>query len=55
MTDMKLTVSTRKAMLYYFKKRLRLDVAHLMDEPVECPVNIENEAAFDAAIEEATK
>ncbi|MFG6563587.1 helix-turn-helix transcriptional regulator [Sulfitobacter sp. 1A13421] len=55
MTDMKLTVSTRKAMLYYFKKRLRLDVAHLMDEPVECPLNIENKAAFDAAIEEATK
>jgi len=55
MRDARLTVSTRMAMLYYFEKRLRLDVAHLMDDPGECPVIIENKSAFDAAVEEATK
>ncbi|WP_374834519.1 WYL domain-containing protein [Paenochrobactrum pullorum] len=55
MTDERLTVSTRMAMLYYFEKRLRLDVAHLMSDPGEYPVIIENKSAFDAAVEEATK
>lgn len=55
MTNTRLIISVRKAMLYYFKKRLRLDVAHLVDEPGECPVIIDNNVAFDAAVEEATK
>ncbi|WP_421440099.1 WYL domain-containing protein [Agrobacterium tumefaciens] len=55
MTDAQLAVCTRMAMLYYFEKRLRLDVAHLMNDPGECPVIIENKSAFDAAVEEATR
>ncbi len=54
MTNSELSVPVRKAMLYYFEKRLRLDVAHLIDDPGECPVIIENKAAFDVAVEEAT-
>lgn len=49
------TVSNRMAMLYYFEKRWRLDVAHLMNDPGECPVINENKLAFEAAIEEVTK
>lgn len=55
MIDMKLTVSTRMAMLYYFEKRLQLNAAHLMGDPGEYPVIIENKSAFDAAVEEATR
>ena len=55
MTDSRLSVSTRMAMLYYFEKRLRLDVAHLLKDAGECPVIVENKSDFDAAIEEATK
>ncbi|MCP4317901.1 MAG: WYL domain-containing protein [Hyphomicrobiales bacterium] len=54
MTDGTLKVSVRMAMLYYFEKRLRLDVGHLADEPGECPVVIENKEAFNIAVREAT-
>lgn len=47
-------VPVRKAMLYYFSKRLRLDVAQKFDDPREAPVVIKNRAAFDAALSEAT-
>jgi len=42
-----------KALLYYFQKRLRLDVGGEQDKPQETPVVVSNRAAFDAALAEA--
>ena len=46
-------VMVRKALLYYFQKRLRLDIADKLDNPHEIPVVVANRAAFDAALAEA--
>ena len=46
-------VPVRKALLYYFQKRLRLDVADKLDGPHEIPVVVANRADFDAALAEA--
>ena len=46
-------VLVRKALLYYFQKRLRLDVADGFDDPKETPVVVANRAEFDAALAEA--
>lgn len=54
MTVGKIAVPVRKALLYYFQKRLRLDVADSVDQPREIPVIVANRAAFDAALMEAT-
>jgi WYL domain len=48
-----LHLSMRKALLYYFQKRLRLDVAEALDGPQEVPVVIANKDAFDKALAEA--
>ena len=49
----KVSVSVRKALLYYFQKRLRLDVCSERDKPHETPIIISNRAEFDAALAEA--
>lgn len=46
-------VPVRKALLYYFQKRLRLDLSALIDNPHETPVVVSNREAFDAALAEA--
>lgn len=46
-------VLVRKALLYYFQKRMRLDVADKLDDPHEMPVVVANRADFDAALGEA--
>jgi len=46
-------VMVRKALLYYFQKRLRLDIADKLDNPHEIPVVVANRAAIDAALAEA--
>lgn len=48
-------ISVRQALLYYFQKRLRLDVAGLLDNPSETPVVVSNRAEFDAALRGATQ
>jgi predicted DNA-binding transcriptional regulator YafY len=53
MSGDKIVVPVRKALLYYFQKRLRLDIADVLDKPQESPVIIANRAAFDAALAEA--
>ena len=53
MKDARLRVPVRKALLYYFEKRLRLDVADALDGPHETPVIIANRDAFVAALAEA--
>ena len=52
MDDNALLVPVRKALLYYFHKRLRLDVAEALDNPQEAPVVIANKAAFEKALAE---
>lgn len=49
----KITMPVRYALLYYFKKRLRLDVAETLDDPKEAPVVIENREEFEAALKRA--
>lgn len=53
MQDGKVVVPVRMALLYYFLKRLRLDVADALDRPQEAPVIVSNRAEFDAALKEA--
>ena len=53
MANGKVAVPVRKALLYYFKKRMRLDAAESLDQPHETPVIVSNRAAFDAALAEA--
>jgi predicted DNA-binding transcriptional regulator YafY len=43
----------RKALLYYFQKRLRIDVADVLDNPQEAPVVVANRDAFNKALAEA--
>ncbi|MCB9990468.1 MAG: WYL domain-containing protein [Rhodospirillales bacterium] len=49
----KVKISIRQAFLYYFKKRLRLDVAEHLDNAQEAPVIIENMEEFEQALEAA--
>lgn len=51
----KVSIPVRKSFLYYFQKRLRLDVAHILDNPSETPVVVQNVKAFKFAIAEAKK
>lgn len=53
MKNGQLNVPVRKAILYYFKKRLRLDVAEALDEPKEAPIVIKNRDEFEAMLKEA--
>gem|GEM_PF-84240 len=53
MMDGRAEVLVRKALLYYFQKRLRLNVADRLDNPHEFPVVVTNCAAFEAALAEA--
>ena len=53
MADGRVAVPVRKALLYYFQKRLRLDIADSVDQPHDTPVIVANRAAFDAARAEA--
>ena len=55
MVEGQISISVRKSLLYYFQKRLRLDVAEVLDEPRETPVVVRNREAFDSAVAEADK
>ena len=55
MAEGKAAVPVRKALLYYFQERLRLDVADFADQPHETSVIVANRAAFDAALAEAMR
>jgi len=52
MDNNELRLSVRKSLLYYFEKRLRLDVAEALDDPREAPVVIANKAEFEEALAE---
>lgn len=55
MPDGKISIPVRQALLYYFRKRLRLDVADVLDDPHETPVVVTNRADFDRALAEAMR
>ena len=54
MTNKRADVPLRKALLYYFEKRMRLDFAEALSRPQEVPVVIANRKEFDAALKEAS-
>lgn len=49
----KVIVPVRCALLYYFYKRLRLDVAAYVDKARERPVEVSNQKEFEAALKKA--
>ena len=53
MNDGRVTVPVRHALLYYFNKRLRLDVGAHLDDPPERPVIVANRDEFDRALADA--
>jgi WYL domain len=53
MTQRKLVVPVRYALLYYFNKRLRLDVGPDLDGPQERPVVVANRTEFEEALAKA--
>lgn len=53
MEDGRVVVTVRRAMLYYFSKRLRLDLS--ASDPRETPVVVSNRAEFDSALSEAVR
>ena len=53
MTDGRVSVPVRKALLYYFQKRLRLDAVGALDGPQETPVVIANREELAGALAEA--
>jgi len=53
MNNNQLTLTFRKSLLYYFNKRLRLDVAEALDNPQEAPIVVANKQTFDKALAEA--
>lgn len=53
MTGGQLVLNVRRALLYYFDKRLRLDVGEKLDRPHETPIIVANRAEFENAIREA--
>ena len=55
MTDGQVIIPVRRALLYYFNKRLRLDISDAVDRPSETPAVVKNRAAFDAALAEAMR
>ena len=50
-----IAVSVRKALLYYFNKRLRLDVAKAIDQTKETPVVVLNDRAFQDVLAEMNR
>lgn len=53
MTGGELHMQVRCALLYYFNKRLRLDIAEQVDNPRETPIVVANKAEFRKALAKA--
>ena len=53
MENDQLSLEVKKSLIYYFNKRLRLDVADALDDPREVPVVIADPVAFKKALAEA--
>ena len=55
MQNGEVVVPVRRSLLFYFSKRLRLDLADSIDDPREAPVIVKNRIAFDTALTEAVQ
>ena len=55
MTNNRLEISVRKALLFYFARRFRLDVLQDTARPYESQVVVHNRTEFDAALAEASE
>jgi hypothetical protein len=55
MEDGEIAISIKKSFLYYFRKRLRLDVAQALDNVRETPVVVKNQEEFETALIEADR
>ena len=55
MTKGEISIAVRRSFLYYFQKRLRIDVARALDDPRETPVVVQNQDAFLTALTEANR
>lgn len=53
MTEGQVAIPVRRALLYYFNKRLRLDVGDAVDRPSETPLVVKNRNDFERALAEA--
>ena len=53
MIEERIAVRVRFALVYYFKKRLRVDVAERFDKPRERPIVVANQAEFETALQKA--
>ena len=53
MTNGEISIAVRRSFLYYFQKRLRIDVARALDDPRETPGMVKNRVAFELALREA--
>jgi predicted DNA-binding transcriptional regulator YafY len=49
----RLEIPVRKALLYYFQNRFRLDLPDQVERPYESPIVVKNRKEFDAALAEA--
>ena len=52
MTSGRCELRVRRALLYYFDKRLRLDVAEKQDRPKETPIVVSNRIEYDATLKQ---
>ena len=51
MIDCRLVVSVRRSLLYYFEKRLRLDITSSANRAQETPIVLENPIEFRRALQ----
>jgi hypothetical protein len=54
MRKSRLEIPVRKALLYYFQNRFRLDLPDQEERPYESPIVVKNRKEFDAALAEAS-
>jgi predicted DNA-binding transcriptional regulator YafY len=55
MTDEQLALPVRKALIFYFDKRMRLDYQQYDDTPAHNPLIVINRAEYDAVLAEVTR
>lgn len=51
----RLSISVRQALLFYFNKRMRLDILKFDRDPAQNPVVVVNQTEYEAALQEANR
>lgn len=55
MSNQKLSLSVRQALLFYFNKRMRLDILKFDNDPAQNPVVVVNRAEYEKALQESSR